>query len=68
LAANADGLPPPRYDHLHLTANQFGRKRRKSAVLIFCPAIFDDDVLALDKAFIFQPLSERAKADRVFVG
>jgi len=58
----------PRYDHLYLTANQFGRKRRKSAVLIFCPAIFDDDVLALDIAFIFQPLSERVKADRVFVG
>ena len=37
-----------RYNHVHLTANQFSRKRRKSIVLVFCPAIFDRDVLTLD--------------------
>ena len=56
-----------RYNHIHLTVNQFSRKCRKSIVLVFCPAIFDRDVLALDIPCLFQPLPESAQADRVFV-
>jgi hypothetical protein len=49
-----------RHNNGHLTANPFGRKRRQSIVLAFCPAIFDLRVLALDIARLFQPLAERA--------
>src|SRR6266516_3145845 len=43
--------------------NQFGREHRQSIVMAFRPAIFDSHVLALDIAFLFQPLAECAQAD-----
>jgi hypothetical protein len=45
--------------------NQFGRKRRQSAVLPFRPAIFDLNVLALDVSGFFKSLAECAQATRV---
>src|SRR5262249_919347 len=56
-----------RNHHRYLTTNQFGRKRRQTAVVPFRPAIFDLHVLALDISCLFQPLAERAQTDRVRV-
>ena len=46
-------------DHGHRPANQFGRQRRQPIGLIFRPAVFDRDVLALDEAGFLQALAER---------
>src|SRR5262245_65384494 len=48
-----------------LAVNQFGRKLWQSIVLAFRPAIFNLQVLALDIAYLFQSLAERAQTDRV---
>src|SRR5262249_4889865 len=57
--------PAARHNHGHLTVNQFGRKLWQSIVLAFRPAIFNLQVLALDIAYLFQSLAERAQTDRV---
>ena len=43
-----------RDDHGDLSVNQFGRQLRQSIDLIFGPAVFDRDVLALDIAGFLQ--------------
>ena len=57
-----------RHNHGHLAANQFGRQRRQSIVLVFCPAIFDRHVLALDIACLLQTLAERRNGSRARSG
>ena len=37
-------------DHVHPTANQFGRQRRQTLVFVPGPSVFDGHVLALDVA------------------
>ena len=54
-----------RGNHGHLTANQIGRQRRQSIVLVLRPAIFDRHVPALDIAGFAQALAERAHTVRV---
>ena len=45
-------------DHGDLPANQIGRQCRQPIELIFRPAVFDRDVLALDIAGLFEALAE----------
>src|SRR6516165_6670877 len=40
-------------DHVHMTANQFGRQRRQPLIFISCPSVFDGHVLAFDVAGLF---------------
>jgi hypothetical protein len=47
-------------NHGNLAANQFGSQRRQSIDLIVGPAIFDRDIVALDKAGLLQALVECA--------
>jgi hypothetical protein len=49
----------------HLTANQFGGKLRQAFVVVFSPAILDDDVLTFDKAHLVKPASEFTQEFRV---
>ena len=51
-----------------MTLNKFGSKCRQSIILVFCPAIFDRYVLALDISCLFQSLAERAQTDGVLSG
>ena len=44
-----------RGNHGHLTMNQIGRHCRQPIVLVFRPAVFDRDVLALDVTGFAQP-------------
>ena len=45
--------------HGHRASNQIGRQGRQPIIMAVCPAIFDRDVLALDKADFLQALAER---------
>src|SRR5262245_38734451 len=56
-----------RGDHCNLPANQVGRQRRQSIDLIFAPAVYDRDVLALDIAAILEATVKSAKTVRVRV-
>ena len=49
-----------RGDHGDLSPHQFRRQRRQPIDLIVGPAVFDDNVLALDEARVFQPLAKCA--------
>ena len=51
-------------DHGDPPANQLGHQRRQPVGLIFRPAVFDRDVLALDEACFLQALAERGHAVR----
>ena len=51
-------------DHGDLPANQIRCKRRQPVMLTLRPAIFDRDVLAIDKSGLVQPLSERVDKRR----
>src|SRR5262249_9264416 len=53
-----------RGDHRNLPANQVGRQRRQSIDLIFAPAVYDRDVLALDIAAILEATVKSAKTVR----
>ncbi len=48
--------------------NQIGRQGGQPLVSIVAEAIFDRDVLALDKARVFQSLAERGEKLRCIVG
>src|SRR5262249_46371862 len=48
-------------NHGHLTMNQISRQCGQPFVLIPGEAIFDSDVLTLDKACVFQTLTERGE-------
>src|SRR5262249_26773956 len=50
-----------RGNHGHLTMNQISRQCGQPFVLIPGEAIFDSDVLTLDKACVFQTLTERGE-------
>ena len=52
-------------DDGHLTANQFRSKLRQAFVVVFSPAILDDDVLTFDKAHLIKPASEFTQEFRV---
>src|SRR5262249_4568908 len=56
-----------RGDHCNLPANQVGRQRRQSIDLIFAPAVYDRDVLALDIPAILEATVKSAKTVRVRV-
>src|SRR5215471_3247289 len=56
-----------RGDHGDLSANQFGRQQRQPIYLALRPAVFDQHVLALDIAGVFEALAECAQAVRVRV-
>ena len=45
-------------DYCYLTMNKIGRQRRHPIILTSSPAIFDHDVLALEKACLDQTFSE----------
>ena len=49
----------------YLTANQFGGKLRQAFVVVFSPAILDDDILAFDKTHLVQAASELTQEFRV---
>ena len=66
-AASAEAAPPPATITSHVVLDKLRRKRGQSLVVIFRPAIFHRNVLAFDKACIFQSLPKRVQADRVFV-
>ena len=53
-----------RGDHSNLPANQVGRQRRQPIELTLGPAVFDCQVLALDKACVFEALAECAQTVR----
>ncbi|HEY2247729.1 MAG TPA: hypothetical protein VGH70_09820 [Bradyrhizobium sp.] len=45
-------------DHRDLVVDEIGGQRRQPAVIAFGPAVFDGDVLAVDKAAFLQALAE----------
>jgi hypothetical protein len=47
------------YDHRYAAVDEIGCKRRQPIVLIFRPAVFDRNVLALDIAAFLEALKER---------
>src|SRR5262249_52472090 len=47
-----------RHKHVHVAANQIARQRRYAINLPFSKARFDGDVLPLDEAHLFQPLTK----------
>src|SRR5262245_43270641 len=57
-----------RRDYSYLTANEIGCKRRQSIVFTRRPAIFDCNVLALDKAGFAQSLAKTDEQGRVRIG
>ena len=62
LAANAEAGEPPATITATCRRTKFGRQRRQSIHLIFGPAVFDRDVLALDMAGFFEALAKCAQA------
>src|SRR5262249_44807335 len=57
-----------RNDQRDLSANQIGRQRRESVVLILRETVFNDDVLALDIARFFQALAKRRQNVCILAG
>src|SRR5262249_914166 len=57
-----------RGNHAHLTMNQIGRQCRQPFVFLSGEAIFDRDVLTLDKACVFQALTEGGQELRSVTG
>src|SRR5262249_50299600 len=55
-------------NHGDLSPHQFRRQCRQPIELIVGPAVFDSDVLALDKACVFQALAESTQPGRVSIG
>jgi hypothetical protein len=50
-----------RHDHGHLAADQIGRKRAQSIVLVFRKVVFDRHVAAFGVAGFTQPTAERLR-------
>ena len=49
----------------YLSPDQIGRELGQAFIVVFCPAIFDDNILTLDKAHLVQAASEFAQEFRI---
>src|SRR5262249_19303896 len=50
-----------RGDHMDLAADQIGRKRRQSIMLVFCETVFDRHIAAVDITGFTQAATERGR-------
>src|SRR5262245_12799832 len=68
LAADAAASPPRRDNHVDASTHQVSPKCRQPVESVLSPAVFDRDILGLDKAGIFEALAKCAQTIAELVG
>jgi len=68
LRCESRGIAAGRHEYIHAPLHKFGSKRRQPAVLAASPAVFDGDVLAVEKAGFSQTFEKRLQDQPSIVG